>query len=213
MDTRPIIVAIEGADGSGKTRHVQAAVESLGRAGYKARAFHHPAPKDPHCLSGQELALWYAARRGDLIGSLSPGDVVVADRWFWSTLAVRAAMLSQMRRPCDDTMEMRCTAEEEADTMGWLRPAVLLDDTLPIVVVNTPAPRAVVRMAAIFLDAPDGVLDDRIAARGEPLWPARHGERAFYRRATCVDTSQETADLVVPRLVRWAVDGLRMGAL
>lgn len=47
----------------------------------------------------------------------------------------------------------------------------------------------------------------------ELLRARRHGERAFYRRATCVDTSGETADLIVPRLVRWAVDGLRMGAL
>lgn len=55
------------------------------------------------------------------------------------------------------------------------------------------------RATAVFLDAPDDVLDARLAGRGEPLCPTRHGMRAFYRRATCIDTSTD--------------EGLRLGAL
>lgn len=214
-DTRPIIVAIEGADGSGKTRHVQAAVESLGRAGYKARAFHHAAPPESE-RNPLRAALWYAEKRREFVQTLCAGDVTIADRWFWSTLALRNGLIRDPSTPTGDmtgTRTMREIAEEEADALHWSRVATQFDDVLPAVRVNDAAPRATVRMALVVLDAPDAVLDARLAAREEPLPSRRHGERAFYRRATCVDTSGETADLIVPRLVRWAVDGLRMGAL
>ena len=164
-------------------------------------------------MPGERIAHWYAEQRRALLGALSPGDVVIADRWFWSTLALRAAIHSGPRRDDVDTMDMRCSAEDEADMMGWLRHAVHLSDVLPSVIVNAPRSRAEARMAAVFLDAPDAVLDARLSGRGEPLCPTRYGMRKFYRRATCIDTSTDEARTLVPRLVAWAVEGLRMGAL
>ena len=123
---------IEGPDGSGKTTHVRAAVEHLRAVGIAARAFHHPAPPE-RGMPGERIAHWYAEQRRALLGALSPGDVVIADRWFWSTLALRAAIHSGPRRDDVDTMDMRCSAEDEADMMGWLRHAVHLSDVLPSV--------------------------------------------------------------------------------
>ena len=213
MDTRPIIVAIEGPDGCGKTRHVGRAVEHLRAQGIEARAFHHAKPGEGNAVLD---AIGYTEQRSALVDSLPRGDVVIADRWFWSTLAYRNGLLRDVNTPASAVMgtgQLRDIAEEEADAMGWGRVATRFDDVLPVVVVNYVAPHVAVRMALIVLDAPDTVLDARLSGRGEALLARRHGGRAVYRRATCVDTSGDTADALVPRLVRWAVDGLRMGAL
>lgn len=210
-DTRPIIVAIEGADGSGKTRHVRAAVEALWRAGHvRARAFHHPQPDnvDP---SPTRTASWYATVRRRFLDGLSAGDIVIADRWFWSTLARREGIVrasSAYNYP-----GMRDLVADEADAMLWGRDEAWLSSFCPKVIANRSAPTVPVRMAAIFLDSPDWTLDARLAARGEALPETRHGERAFYRRAQCIDTSEDGAGEAVSRLVVWAVDGIRMGAL
>lgn len=211
-NTRPVIVAIEGADAVGKSTHVRAAVEHLRVQGINARAFHHAKPDegDP----GLD-AIAYMEQRMALVASLAPGDVVVADRWFWSTIAF---CLGRARDPaCVRTRHgdsyTRTVAEGEARASGFDNVGTRFLDVMPLVVVNSPAPHVRARIAVVVLDAPDAVLDARLAGRGEQLLGRRYGERAFYRRATCIDTSTDEARTLVPRLLAWAVEGLRMGAL
>lgn len=76
------LIVIEGPDGSGHSTHADLLATALRAAGLDAESWHHtrPAKGDPYLD-----ALSYAQQRADLVVS-APRAIVVADRWYWSTL-------------------------------------------------------------------------------------------------------------------------------
>lgn len=186
-DTRPIIIAIEGPDGVGKTTHVKNAVEHLRAYGIAARAFHHTRP---HADCIVLAARGYAWQRSILLDGMRDSDVVIANRWYWSTYAASASV------PDDQTE----------------------DALIDIARAERDSQPGHCRIETIVLDAPSDVLDARLSARGEMLPDDREYIRRYYRDATIsrrmrVDTTTPDALDRSARLIRWAVDGLRMGAL
>lgn len=84
----PRIVAIEGTDGCGKTTHAGWLADALCAAGVRAIAWHHPPPSVRGVAyegGPYSLALHYALERARFVERLPDVDVVVADRWLWST--------------------------------------------------------------------------------------------------------------------------------
>lgn len=189
-NNRPIVIAIEGPDGVGKTTHVRAAVEHLRAQGIEARAFHHTKPDTDDPV---EAARIYAQQRCDLVDGLTPGDVVVADGWNISTWAHGLTMASDVARAMGDV----------ADDEGYGE--------------DIPKGHFDAYIGLVILDAPDEVLDARLASRGESLPDGRHRERGYYRLLSSYrnidsfDASPSDATARTARCVAWVIEGVRMG--
>lgn len=206
-----ILFVLEGADGTGKTHHTKLLVERLAAQGLTPREFHHkfPATGDP---VGD--AVEFMEQRRALVATLAKGDVVIADRWFWSTLAEREGIRSDNYARLFSVIglsHMRDIAMEEATEYAFDEESAYLNTLDLGVVVNRIT--AKFRIAAVVLDAPDEVLDARLLARREDLPASRVGTRKFYRAARCIDTSRDDAADTLARIATWAIDGIRLGAL
>lgn len=86
----PRIVAIEGTDAVGKTTHAHHLALTLRREGMSAVPWEHR-PADPE-LGPYARALHYALERARFVERLPDVDVVVADRWLWSTEVAAQAL-------------------------------------------------------------------------------------------------------------------------
>jgi len=133
---RHVIVALEGADAVGKSAHCARLVDHLkGLCPVGLASFEHPAPPRPSATL-VERAVWYATRRAIL------GESVVGSQ---------TPMLVVSNRWWWSTTMLGCFQPEavpiaEAEEAAWKA---------------TPA----VPVVTVLLDAPDDVLDARIAAR------------------------------------------------
>lgn len=131
-----VIVALEGADAVGKSAHYARLVEHLkGLCPVGLASFEHPSPPRP-APSLVERAVWYTTRRAIL------GESVVGSQ---------TPMLVVSNRWWWSTTMLGCFQPEavpiaEAEELAWKA---------------TPA----IPVVTVLLDAPDEVLDARIAAR------------------------------------------------
>ena len=187
----PHVLALEGPHGAGKSRHTDALAAALRARGVDARAFHHPAP--PRGAGPVEAALFFAAEREGLVRRTRTA-VIVADRWYHST-----AVLASALRLSDYTTAHALQRVAEVEVERY-RNARHYD------------------LAPVHLDAPDDVLDGRLAKRGAPPTALEHAERAQLRHARAqavrpprgVDTSR-AREVVEAELLAWAVDVLGIG--
>lgn len=164
-DHKPCVFVFEGADGTGKAHHAKSSTEVLAGRGLPVRAFHHKGPPKEIRHDPVDSARWFTLERMRLLDTLRPGELVIADRWFWSTPCVEATLDPESAA----AREMRRMADWEAAFWGFSEPGV----------VNSPA--CDVRILLCVLDAPDHVLDARLEKRGEPLPDDRHAMRGYYR--------------------------------
>ena len=83
------LIVIEGCDGTGTSTHTEALAYNLRECGYKVIEFHHPPP--PKGCSPWTRVTHYASERSKLVDQYGGTDVVVvADRWYHSTLVFAA---------------------------------------------------------------------------------------------------------------------------
>lgn len=173
---RPMIVALEGPDGSGKTQHARALAEALTRAGIPAKPWHHPKPSTS-LQSPWSTAAHYALERAHLANELAwraheDLRVLVVDRWWLSTQMLGLAL---------DNDALASLAEAECRQLG--HPAL-----------------------TVVLTAPDELLNARLNARREYLllhdYEVRRDYESHARVAALpvVDTSG-TPETVTERLV------------
>lgn len=96
---RAKLIVIEGADGAGTTTHTDILAAALRSEGVDAVAWHHTRPG----LGAPWLdALAYAQQRADLVASDPRAAVIVADRWWHSTMFEgRALRLAALRTLAD----------------------------------------------------------------------------------------------------------------
>lgn len=88
------LVVIEGPDAGGKSTQVSAVARQLRAGGVKADWWHHPRPDVADARSPWSLALFFAAARARLAAQLVAGqgpDVLIVDRWTWSTTTAQIA--------------------------------------------------------------------------------------------------------------------------
>ena len=184
MTSEKKLIVIEGQHAGGKTTHMLALAEALRRVGMRASAWRHrtPAATDPY-----GAALDFAAQRWLRVTSpLYPADeVIVADRWVESTVAVGWTLDAKTRK---------------ADRNALLRLAT--------------AERAILPAASlvVVLDAPDAELGRRLLTRGHPVTDVDRACREVYRDpsvlgpwgAVRVDTSGDVA-AVETRLLAMAL--------
>jgi dTMP kinase len=156
-----VLIAIEGADGCGKTTQVELLRERCEREGLQSRLVSFPRYDDPlfgepikrllrgdlgdvESIDPRLVALLFAGDRGgeaaSLRRSLDEGRVVLCDRYFYSNLAYQSARLA------DDG--------EVAEFGVWLR-------ELEYGFYAIPAPDC-----SIYLDVPEQERRRRLAARG-----------------------------------------------
>lgn len=102
-----ILVVLEGIDGSGKTTQARSLLRRLRTRGYKARFFREPtrgkwgraikklAARADSLTPDEELDLFVRDRRENVEKNLKPalraGQVVVLDRYYFSTIAYQGA--------------------------------------------------------------------------------------------------------------------------
>lgn len=143
---RPAILALEGPDGAGKTTQAAAVARSLRENGISAAEWHHPKP--PDTLGWYQRALWYAFARAEFLAAPPSAEVVVVDRWTWSTEAASHAYPAR----AGTALRWLATSEVYADHDLRVRP--------------------------VLLTAPVGVLTHRLERRGEhvPADLAEHVE-------------------------------------
>lgn len=84
-----LLVALEGADGCGKSCHAHALALALRTEGIASGTYRHPKPLFREARPWLR-ALWYATQRAEFAEDLAAGaygdrDVIVCDRWVWST--------------------------------------------------------------------------------------------------------------------------------
>ncbi len=115
-----ILIAVEGIDGAGKTSQVERLCEALtnvgetvcrskeptnGQFGRLLRESAHSGRMDPH----EELATFIADRREHCDTVIRPaldrGEVVILDRYFYSTIAYQGPLTGH--HPCDLYQQMR----------------------------------------------------------------------------------------------------------
>ena len=178
------LIVIEGQHAGGKTTHMLALAEALRRVGMRASAWRHrtPAATDPY-----GAALDFAAQRWLRVTSpLYPADeVIVADRWVESTVAVGWTLDAKTRRAERNALLRLATAERA------ILPAASL---------------------VVVLDAPDAELGRRLLTRGHPVTDPDRACREVYRDpsvlgpwgAVRVDTSGDVA-AVETRLLAMAL--------
>lgn len=154
----PRVIVLEGPDGCGKTAHTDALAMALRARGISARSFHHARP--PQGATPYEAALHYAAERAGLLRR-TQCDVIVADRWHTSTGVLASAL--------------RCTGSDPRVTHAMALICEAEDDGFSL---------AGTALTEVYLDAPDDVLDARLAARGTPATDLDWEIRAAYRRIT-----------------------------
>lgn len=162
---KPSLFVLEGADGTGKTHQAESVAAVLAGRGMPVRTFHHKGPAPDIRHDPVDCARWFALERFKFLDTLQPGELVVTDRWIWSTPCVEATLAPDSTA----AREMREIAAWEAAFWGFSEPGV----------VNSPT--ADVRILLCVLDAPDEVLDRRLAKRGEVLPDDRHAMRRYYR--------------------------------
>jgi len=153
MTSEMKLIVIEGTDGSGKSHHTDALAASLVARGLRARAWHHHAPQSRHPYAA---ALEYAQQRARMLEwpDADRPEVVVADRWVESTVAVGWTLDAKTRK---------------ADRNALLRLAT--------------AERAILPAASlvVVLDAPDAELGRRLLTRGHPVTDVDRACREVYR--------------------------------
>ena len=152
MTSEMKLIVIEGTDGSGKSHHTDALAASLVARGLRARAWHHHAPQSRHPYAA---ALEYAQQRARMLEwpDADRPEVVVADRWVESTVAVGWTLDAKTRRAERNALLRLATAERA------ILPAASL---------------------VVVLDAPDE-LDRRILTRGHPVTDVDRACREVYR--------------------------------
>lgn len=133
------LVVFEGPDASGKTVQTSAVARVLRAQGIDADWWNHPTPTVCDARTPWSLALYYAAARARLAGSIAANQgraVLIVDRWHYSaTAALRGA-----DKPYDAFLAELAIAE----ACALPRPAL-----------------------TIVLTAPGDLLDVRLARRGE----------------------------------------------
>ena len=153
MTSEKKLIVIEGQHAGGKTTHMLALAEALRRVGMRASAWRHrtPAATDPY-----GAALDFAAQRWLRVTSpLYPADeVIVADRWVESTVAVGWTLDAKTRRAERNALLRLATAERA------ILPAASL---------------------VVVLDAPDAELGRRLLTRGHPVTDVDRACREVYR--------------------------------
>lgn len=83
------LIVIEGCDGTGTSTHTESLAYNLRELGYSTVEFHHPPP--PKGCSPWTRVSHYASERSKLVDQYGATDtVVVADRWYHSTLVFAA---------------------------------------------------------------------------------------------------------------------------
>lgn len=183
----PRVLVLEGPDGCGKSSHADRLAAALRAEGVDARAFHHTKPADADPILA---ALDYARQRRVLCLHAEPGEVIVADRWTWSTWALGRALM--MRSGSVEGEALRGFADAEI-TWGPMPP----------------------QFAQVILTAPGGALDGRLAARGTPATKMDRLLRDAYEcqrgRWRFIDTSRP-ADVVAAELLAWARSALEGSA-
>lgn len=85
-----LLVSVEGCDGAGKSKHVGALAQALHDAGIVADTWEHDAPRDVVAGDPWSVGLHYASQRARLARHIRKGysgsiEVLVIDRWLWST--------------------------------------------------------------------------------------------------------------------------------
>lgn len=162
-----VILALVGPEGVGKSSHAKALASALRAHGVPATSFHHPPPPPPLCDDPFGRALWHWTQRTKvgLEARRNPPRVIIADRWWESTLAFAVVQAT------DVATRMINAVEQEID--AW-----------------TTASFAPVE--SLLLDAPDEVLDARTIARGAKasaidLHPRTAEMRRWYRTVPVTD--------------------------
>ncbi len=128
-------VALEGIDGSGKSRLAAALARRYTRRGARVRLVHEPwdptlgaiaqrkAPVDPFASAILfTLDRWLARPR--LERALRTADLVLTDRSFWSTIAYQGSELPQ--GPRQRLRELSARAVPAPDLVLWLRVPVAI---------------------------------------------------------------------------------------
>lgn len=83
------LIVIEGCDGTGTSTHTESLASALRELGHTTVEFHHPPP--PKGCSPWTRVSHYASERSKLVDLYGGTDtVVVADRWYHSTLVFAA---------------------------------------------------------------------------------------------------------------------------
>lgn len=184
MTSEKKLITVEGQHASGKTTHTLALAASLRRIGVQASAWQHraPAASDPY-----GAALDFASQRWLRVTNplYAPDEVMVADRWVESTVAV-----------------------------GWTLDAKTYKAERNALLRLATAERAVLPVASlvVVLDTTDDELDRRLLTRGHSVTDVDRACRAVYRDpsvlgpwgAVRVDTSGDVA-AVETRLLAMAL--------
>lgn len=95
--TQTLWVALEGADGTGKSVQSRRLVNNLNMVGAPAIRWSHTPPPDG-CRSQRAKVLWFALQRAILVENPpampdgSAPAVIVLDRWFWSNVVAAATL-------------------------------------------------------------------------------------------------------------------------
>lgn len=123
MDS-PTIIALEGPDGSGKTRHARAIADGLERAGISASLVAHAQPRG---TTPWARALDYAHQRAEWSEQWGAwgASVVIADRWWLSTQILGLVL---------DNDSLMSLAEAECRALG--HPALTVVLTAPDAVLD-----------------------------------------------------------------------------
>lgn len=104
---RPLFIVFEGIDGAGKSGQLKALARIIENCGRKVRMLFEPtrgehgreirrrAKHGPPMTPEEELQLFVADRHENVFGNIKPtleaGDVILQDRYFYSTAAYQAA--------------------------------------------------------------------------------------------------------------------------
>ena len=180
-----LLVALEGLDAVGKTRHVDALAAALNAAELDAIEWKHPKPPYHDLAPGTPWvqACWYAYQRAifaqgyPILGDAY--DVLVIDRWLWSThVAARAVARDAAHHPLLTAMLHLVAGECDA-----LPPVHTILLTAPVDVI-----------AARLRARPEEVPDNLARAQGHYValavahgWPVVNTDR---------DAAEVTRDLV-----------------
>jgi thymidylate kinase len=169
----PILVVLEGPDGSGKTRHVRALTTALTRAQIHAEWFNHQPTALNVCAAPDpwSAALHYATERDRLRRRIERGsaaDVVVCDRWWHSTVVFSDLLRDDRTADCfEEALALDSLVMGEEHMWRWRGRGASI--------------------TTVVLTAPDDVLDARLAARGTPTTDRDRALRRAYE--SCVYTS------------------------
>lgn len=176
------LFVIEGPDASGKTELANRVVYELRAQRIDARAFHHPSPPEDCAGDPWLCALHYLIARSKLIATAGADEVIVADRWHWSSLTEGRAL---------EAVATDGDAARLGASVSKLWHAEALSEH------HRP-------LRLFLLDASDEVLDRRSADRGHEVTPLDRARRRAYRAMSIGGISIDTAadlDAITQRIV------------